>query len=116
MSTLYLNPTTWDLDIDADGNIAVATGGYALAQDVACALKTFAGEVWYDTTLGVPYLTDILGKSPPVALLKARFEAAALTQPGVTKARVFISSMADDTVAGQVQVTDATGATTLAAF
>ena len=115
-TTLYLDPTTWDLAIDSRGNIATATGGWRLAQDAASAIKTFKGEVFYDTTRGVPYMTQILGFMPSTALLKALFEAAAMTVPGVTAATVYITSLADRTVAGQVLVTDATGAQALAAF
>lgn len=118
-TTLYLDPVTWDLAIDANGNIATATGAWQLAQDAASAIQTFRGEVWYDTTLGVPYMTQILGFSPSVALLKALFEAAALTVPGVVAAKVYITSLGtktDRTVAGQVHVTDQTGVASLAAF
>lgn len=115
-STLYVNPLTWDLDIDVNGNIAVATGPYALAQDAAGAIKTFAGEVYYDKTLGIDHLKKILGHSPSIALLKALFEAAALTVPGIVSAAVVITSLTGRTVAGQVRVTDSTGATASASF
>ena len=115
-TTLYLDPTTWDLDIDASGNIATATGRYQLAQDAASAIRTFLGEVWFDTTLGVPYLTEILGRSPTLALVKARLEAAALTVPGVTSATVLITSMVDRTITGQVQITDTGGLASVATF
>jgi hypothetical protein len=35
--------------LDAEGNIAVASEPYSLAQDAASAIKTFAGEVFWDT-------------------------------------------------------------------
>jgi hypothetical protein len=114
--TLYLNPTTWDLDIDADGNLAVATGRYALAQDAACAIRTFLGECWLDKTVGVPYMTEILGHSPSLDLVKARLAAAAMTVDGVTSATVVITSTANRTVTGQVQITDTGGAVAVANF
>lgn len=114
--TLYLNPFTWDLEIDSSGNIAVASAPYQLAQDAASAIKTFAGEVWYDTTLGIPYFTKILGHSPTLSLIKAQFIAAARTVPGVVAATVYIASMTDRTVRGQVHVTDTAGVTTRAGF
>lgn len=114
--TLYLDPDTWDLALDASGNIATASGAWRLAQDAASAIKTFKGEVWYDTARGVPYMTQILGYAPSTALLKALFESAALTVPGVVAAKVYITSLADRTVSGQVHVTDTAGATSLAAF
>ena len=40
-STLLLDQTEWDLVLDASGNIALASPPYALAQDVASAVRTF---------------------------------------------------------------------------
>lgn len=106
-STILLDRTSWDLVLDASGNIAVAAEPYALAQDAASAIRTFLGECFWDTSIGVPYLTQILGRNPPLALLKQRFVEAALTVPGVASARCFISALNDRTLAGQIQVTSA---------
>ena len=116
MKTLLLNPTTWDLVIDASGNIAVADGPYALAQDAASAIKLFLSELWFDTTQGVPYFEQILGRPPNISLLKAKLSTAAKTVPGVVSAVVFITAFTDRGVRGQVQVTSSTGVTTAAAF
>lgn len=116
MDTLLLDRSTWDLVLDVSGNIAVASNPYALAQDAASAIKLFQGELWYDTTLGVPYWTQVLGKAPNYALIKAKFEAAALTVPQVVAARCYISGFNDRGLTGQVQVTDQAGLLTAAAF
>lgn len=108
MDTLLLDTVEWDLVLDINGNIALARQPYSLAQDAAGAIKTFLGEVYYDTQLGVPYMTQILGKQPSIALLKAQFVAAAMAVPDVASAKVFITSIADRIVSGQVQVTSAT--------
>lgn len=110
-STLLLDQGTWDLCLDASGNIAVAAPPYALAQDVSSAIRTFLGEVYYDSTLGVPYFGNILGKNPPVTYLIAQMEAAALTVPGVVSATCTISSVSGRTVTGQVDFTDSSGVT-----
>jgi hypothetical protein len=68
--TLLLDTATWDLVLDVKGNIAIASEPYSLAQDAASAIKTFLGEVWYDTTQGVPYFEQILGKPPNVELMR----------------------------------------------
>ncbi|RWG53345.1 MAG: hypothetical protein EOQ64_24280 [Mesorhizobium sp.] len=116
MKTLLLDTDTWDLVADASGNIAVADEPYALAQDAASAIRLFAGELYYDTTQGIPYFDQVLGKAPPVSLMKAYFNRAALTVPGVVSSQTFIQSWTDRTVTGQVQVTDAAGNTTAASF
>lgn len=109
MNTLLLDRAVWDLVKDASGNIALAADPYAMAQDVASAIKLFQGELWYDTTKGLPYFSKILGHRPPIAYLKAQFIAAALTVPGVVSAQCFIATITDREVTGQVQITDTAG-------
>lgn len=114
--SFLLDQDAWDLLLSATGDIAVAEDPYALAQDAACAIRLFAGELWYDTSKGLPYFTDILGKAPPISYMNAKFEAAALTVPGVVAARSFISSITGREVKGQVQVTDNEGRTSFVNF
>ncbi len=108
-NTLLLDRTAWDLVIDSAGNIAMATPAYALAQDVASAVKLFAGELYYDTSKGIPYFDDILGQLPPPALLISYIEQAALSVPGVVTPRCIITSFQDRTVSGQIQFIDENG-------
>ncbi len=117
MRTLLLDTAEWDLTLDASRNIAVASNPYALAQDAASAIRTYLGEVYYDTTLGIPYRTQIFGKTPQLSLLKAFLIQAAKTVPEVTGAQAFITELQDRVVRGQVQVTSAqTGQPVAAAF
>ena len=104
--TLLLDTVLWDLCVDSNGNIAVASEPYALAQDAASACRLFEGELWYDTTQGIPYWQAILGQMPPLAYLKAKYVAAALSVPDVKSAQVFIATITRDrVVSGQVQIT-----------
>lgn len=112
MKTLLLDTETWDLCLDASGNIAVADAPYAIAQDVASAIKTFAGELYFDTAQGIPYFSQILGQRPTLQLVKAAMEKAALTVSGVVKALCLFSSLKDRKLTGQIQITDTTGAVT----
>jgi hypothetical protein len=116
MKTLLLDASRWDLVKDVSGNIALADQPYSLAQDAASAIKLFARELWYDTSKGVPYFEQLLGRAPNIALMKAKFTGAAKTVPGVVSAKVFIFSIVNRTVSGQVQVTDSNGNTTAATF
>lgn len=43
MKTLLLDQKSWDLTLDAAGNIAVAAEPYAIAQDVASVISWVAG-------------------------------------------------------------------------
>ena len=115
-STLLLDVSQWDLALDASGNIALAGEPYSLGQDAASAIKTFLGEVWWNTTIGVPY-SRILGQRPSLSLIKYLFVQAALTVPDVASAKCFLSEITDRNVAGQIQVTSAsTGQTAIALF
>lgn len=116
MKTILLDQLSGDLVLDISNNIAVAESPYALAQDAASAIKLFEGELYYDVTKGVPYFTAILGKLPPIALIKQHLADAALTVPGVTSARVFLTAVSNRTLSGQVQISDATGITSVASF
>jgi len=112
MNTLLLDRDTWDLVLDAAGNIAMATPPYALAQDVASAVRTFLGEVWYDMTQGIPYFSEVLGKLPPAALLTQLISKQAKTVPGVVTAQCVITAFNARGVSGQIQFTDTSGAST----
>jgi hypothetical protein len=116
MQTLLLSVDNWDLTLDASGNIATASEPYALAQDVASACKVFAGELWYDTTQGIPYLENILGQSPPLQYIKSQLEDAALTVPGVVSALCVLAGLNGRLLSGQIQIIDITGATTNVQF
>lgn len=114
--TLLLDTKTWDLCIDAHGNIAVASEPYAQAQDAASAIKTFQGEVYYDTATGIPYYEQVLGYLPPASLLKSKFVSAAMEVPGVVAARCFFTGFTDRRLSGQVQIADQTGKISAATF
>lgn len=104
-STILLDTLSWDLVLDADGNLAVASEPYSLAQDAASAIRTFLGECFWDTTVGVPWLQQVLAMQPSLPLLKGQLVAAAMTVPDVASAVVFLSSFNGRMVTGQVQVT-----------
>lgn len=116
MTSLLLAQDAWDLCLDLAGNIALADAPYAEAQDVACAVRLFAGELWFDTSQGIPYFDSILGQRPNLQFVKSKVEAAALTVPNIVSARCLFASFADRTLTGQVQVIDATGATNNVTF
>lgn len=122
MKTILLDVSTWDYTVDAAGNWALASEPYALAQDVSSACRLIQGELWYDTTQGIPYLnlngspdnnSNVLGQSPSIAVVQEYLVRAALTVPGVVSATVVIESVdaATRRVVGQVQFTDTSGNT-----
>lgn len=114
--TLLLDVTNWDFVLDVNNSIAVASEPYSLAQDAASAIKTFLGEVYYDTTIGIPYFTEVLGTTPPIPLLQALFNAAAETVPDVASAQTAITAITKRVLTGQVQIKSVSGQTSVATF
>lgn len=107
MNTLYLDPQTWDLTVDASGNIAMASDPYAIAQDVASACRLWQGEALFDTSRGVPYKASVLGQRPPVAMLTEWFRTEAKTVPGVVDATPILI-FENRQLSGQIQITTET--------
>ena len=108
---MCLDRTTWDLFTDAVGNWALAAPPYAVAQDVACAQRTFQGDIYYDQTLGVPYRQQIFAGGVPLPLLQAAYQEAAMTIRGVVQAQTTITGFDDDTggVYGYTAIVDTNG-------
>jgi len=104
MDTICLDRSTWDLCLDINGNIALATTPYARSQDVASAIRVFLGECWYDQTIGIPYRDQVIGKNP--AIFASYVKRTALTVPGVVRAQCYITGFSGRQVTGQVQFTD----------
>ena len=88
MQTLPLDTTSWDLELDSNGNLTLTDPDYSIAQDVASAIRTFQGECWYGVTLGLPYFQSLLGKLPPASYITNLLEQAALTVAGVVSVTV----------------------------
>ncbi len=111
MISLSLNAATWDIGLDAYGNIATITEPQRVAQDVACACKVFYGELFWNTGVGVPYLQSILGQQPTLAYVTGQLQNAALTVPGVTAATAVLTGITARQAQGSVYVTTVDGAT-----
>lgn len=115
-TTLLLDREAWDLCLDVSGNIALASDPYSQTQDAASECRVFLGEDWYDTTMGIPYDTQVLGFSQPPQILSAQLQRAAERVPGVLSARAVLVGPVGRSLSGQIQITTASGqqvATTL---
>ena len=106
MTTLYLDPASWDLTVDASRNIALAGDPYATAQTVANACRLWSGEAPFNTDRGIPYETDILGKNPTPGQLAEWYRREAQTVPGVAVATPLLEFDRNTRVLnGQIQCT-----------
>lgn len=115
-NTLLLDQSAWDLVLDVNGNIALAGAPYSVAQDVSSAVRTFLGECWYNTTLGLPYWQQILGEFPPLQFVSQKISEAAFTIPNVVKADVTFTAFTNRELSGQILITDTDGVTANVAF
>lgn len=102
--TLLLDQGTYDLTLDSNNNIAVATAPYSVSQDMGSQCRQWKNDYCYDANAGVP-LASILGETPSLALIKSDFAQAAGQVPGTSNVKCFIESVTDRNVKGQVQAT-----------
>lgn len=105
MNSISLSPL-WDIGADSQNNIALVTNANAVAQNVATICRTFKGEAYYDTTIGIPYLSQVLGKSQQPTLLGSLLEDAALTVPDVKGAKVELTTGLDRVAHGSINLVD----------
>jgi len=105
VSSLLLDTLTWDLVVDASGNIALCGPPYSLAQDAACHARLWLGELRYDTTQGVNYQGLILGHWAPPALIKANIAFEAMRATGVGNAAVYFTYWKQRVLKGVITVT-----------
>lgn len=82
--SIPLDLQKWDLVLDQYGNLDLETEVGSIAQDVACAIRTFRGECRYNQQLGMPYFQSILWQYPPGSLVVAAIQQQALTIKLVT--------------------------------
>lgn len=117
MTSLLLDRTTWDLCVTASRDIAMASAPYCVVQDVATAVRTFAGECWYDTSKGIAYFRLVLGVGQSPAAFRTQVEATARAVSGVSDARCVLTAIgADRVLSGSILVTLTTEGTTSVSF
>lgn len=114
ISTLALsNPVTaavpWDLYVDNLRNIATNTQAAAVAQDAASAIKVFSGEIYLDTTQGIPYLSELFVSNFGAPVVGALLEQAALSVPNVVTAQSSNVAVNNRSVTGTVNILDVNG-------
>lgn len=106
-TSLLFDPENWGtLLVDANGNIAVASEPYRIAQDVTTAVKLFKGDLWYAVDKGIPYYEQIYGLKPALVVVKDHLETAALSVEGVKTARADIVSFSGRELKAQIIIND----------
>ena len=91
--SLSIDQETNDLHLDTDGNLATVTSAEAVGQHARARLLTFFGEWYLDTESGVPWLSDVLGKSSNnTEIADTIVKAELLDTQGVTDITTFSTS------------------------
>lgn len=107
--TLTLN-SKWDIALNESGDIATSSGSYAIAQNVANAVRLFTNDAFFDTDRGIPHFEIELGNNPAQArsTLANRIKQAALSVEGVTAAEVTLE-FSERTYSGEIIITTEDG-------
>lgn len=93
MRTMLLDLDNWDLRLDSAGQIALTTGAYAIAQNVANAIRLFTNDAYFDPDKGIPHFSIDLGQKPNLAVIRSRLRKAALSVEGVKDVDVQITGI-----------------------
>ena len=95
--------------------IATVAGPYAIAQNVANAVRLFTNDAYFDADRGIPHFDIELGHKPPYSILRTRILQAARAVEGVADATVTFDR--DKRVlGGEILLTLTTGDTVSVAF
>ena len=108
--TLKLD-ANWDLMLDDNGNIATARDGYAIAQNVANAVRLFTKDAYFDQNRGIPHFDIELGHYPPVSVLRSQIIKAAKMVEGVASATVQFTSFDERALNGEITIKMTDGGT-----
>lgn len=79
---IKLNTADGDLDT-TDLALSLVTETAAIAQHLRIRLRTFLGEWFLDSRIGMPYFEEFLVKNPNKLVLDSRIREAVLETPGI---------------------------------
>ena len=88
MIDIQLDSNGADLMVDT-GDLVIIKDDAAIRQSVLQRLRTFFGEWFLDTSVGLPYYQNILVKNPNLDLVQALVKNVVLTTPGITMLNQF---------------------------
>ena len=100
----------WDITLDTGGYIATTSGPYAIAQNVANAVRLFTDDAYFDRDRGIPHFDIELGHKPPYSILRTRILQAARAVEGVADATVTFDRD-ERTLGGEILLTLTDGTT-----
>jgi len=106
-TSLYLDPDSWDLTLNANGALKTVSNPYSIAQDVACALKTVLGECYFDNTIGIPYYEQLLGRPVTISTVISKLKTESERLSTVKSANVtLVPDRSTRVTKGYITITD----------
>ena len=110
MAYTLLLDANWDLTLDAEGNMATVIDAYAIAQNVANAVRLFTKDAYFNQDEGIPHFDIELGHQPPLSVLRSRIVKAAQGVDGVADVTVNLDeTMTDRVLRGEIFIMTTAG-------
>ena len=110
MTTTLQTDSANDIFLDANGNIAIATGLQAVLQQCEEAVTTLRSELIYQTDRGVDYENTVFKGSPNVVAFNRQARRQILSVVGVIEISMFQSNVVGDTLEYRAEIVTTFGA------
>jgi len=91
MNDLFLNTTSWDLEIE-NGDFKTVDGRNAIGQNIRQRLQTIVGEWFLDLSIYVNYFDNFFEKKENYAIIESELKSVIRNTPGVVDISKFASS------------------------
>ena len=85
MATFKMNTDKWDLEFTPDGDIEILDGAEECTQDSRFRTQIIAGEMFDNTLVGVPWLTDMVSPALSIDGKKQILRKVILSTPNAVK-------------------------------
>lgn len=96
MQDFYLDPDSWDLFINADGDFVTINGPDMTTQNSRFRLQIIRGEMFDDTRQGVPWLTDMVSPDVSIQAKKQILRSVIMGTPGAISVDELSMTVAND--------------------
>ena len=114
--TLMLDDS-WDITLNSDGKIKVATDAYAIAQNGSNAVRLFQRDAYFDQQKGIPHFDIELGHVvAAVPILESRIKQALLAVDGISDALAVLEIEKNRVLGGNAYITLTGGETAKISF
>lgn len=103
MNSLKLD-NNWDITLNENGSLKTADPYYSIAQNVACAVRLFTSDAYFNTDIGIPHFDVTLKRNPALSVIRSHIKKAAMSVAGVKNAEVIINND-NGIIQGEIRIT-----------